>query len=151
MPPLPDTGTPFVNNITCGCWLDGGNHSPPMMTTYNDAFDLKAECLADGITPKKGAALKKAQEKVAHLKSMMVKWKIDASQFVLLEPPVAHKLYCVESPTSIKAFLEYYMDKDKFHGRPPISKTTFVVHDAGGAYVENGQSVFDALGIQNRV
>jgi len=115
-----------------------------MVYTHDPALDMGIETYDDG-SAKTGVMLRRAQESKAKLEDALAKYGIAAYRVVYMIPAKDAAMYCPESPAVYKHFIETYQAKGLF------KPTDWICHDAGNAYKEEDEYIFDSYGLPNRV
>lgn len=128
--------TRFTNLIICASFADGVDRAPPMMFTFDPAFD----------TSRSSTELReKAREKVAKTLNEVRKYGVRASDIRYVQPPVNKKRQSYVYVGERKELLEIFMKERA------IDRKTFIFRDAGPVFGPKNSSVLKALGYENEI
>lgn len=128
--------TRYTNLIVCASFADGAERAPPMMFTYDPAFDAcrSSTEIREG-----------ARKKVADTLNTVKRYGVQRSDIRYVEPPVNKKRQSYAYVGERRDLLEIFMRERG------IDRQTFIFHDAGSVFGPKKSSVLKGLGYENEI
>ena len=142
MPAVAPLKVSYTDSIVTNVWGDGKNLTPSIAYSHNPATDIDAVKRAAKGTKR---AREKAAVSVANLKKALIKYNIDQKRVRYIVPTKKGAMYCPETPEIYTDFIKTYQSKTVF------TTDTWVIRDAGTAYIKDGISVVIAANVLNDI